>query len=62
MKASSLDHNEKGLPRVKAADTTASNIEAVELFVEELENVIAPSGLEVKLASNHNQTLVSDSE
>lgn len=56
MKASSLDHNEKGLPKGKSADTTTSNIEEVELSVEELEGVIAPGML------NHNQTLVSDSE
>jgi hypothetical protein len=40
IKASSLDHNEKELHRVKSADTTASKIGAVELFVEALENVI----------------------
>ena len=56
MRARSLDQNEKGLPKCKSVEATACNIEDVELFVEELERVIAPGML------NHNQTLVSDSE
>ena len=57
MKASSLDCNENGPAKGKSVETTVCNIEEVNLFVEELEDVIAP-----RLSANHNETMVSDEE
>ena len=57
MKANSLDCNENGPAKGKSVETTVCNIEEVNLFVEELEDVIAP-----RLAANHNETVVDDEE
>ncbi|MDQ3665495.1 MAG: hypothetical protein M3410_02655 [Acidobacteriota bacterium] len=57
MNASSLDRNENGPAKAKSVETTVSDIEEVNLFVEELEDVIAP-----KIVLNHNEAMVSDEE
>lgn len=57
MKASSLGRNENGPPKGKSVETTVSNIEEVNLFVEELEDVIAP-----RISFNHNETMARDDE
>ena len=50
MKANSLDRNEDGPAK-------GLFVEEVDLFIEELEDVIAP-----RLSANHNETMVSDSK
>lgn len=55
MKVTSIDHNDNATQKGKAVEPAATNIEESDLFVEELEQVIAP-----KLSANHNETLVSD--
>ena len=55
MKVTSINQNDNALPKGKPVETAASNIEEVDLSVEELEQVIAP-----KLTANHNETMVSD--
>lgn len=74
MNANSLDCSENGPAKGKSAETTARNVEEVNLFVEESEDVIGV-GEEItirveniedliasNLAVNHNETRGSDSE
>jgi hypothetical protein len=55
MKVTSIDHNDNATQKGKPVETAATRIEESDLFVEELEQVIAP-----KLSANHNETMVSD--
>ena len=57
MKAHKFDRNQVGPAKGKSVETTVCNVEEVDLFVEGLEDVIAP-----RLAANHNETMVSDDE
>ena len=57
MKANKVDHNQVGPAKGKSVETTVCNVEEVDLFVEGLEDVIAP-----RLAANHNETMARDDE
>ena len=57
MKANKFDHNQIGPPKGKSVETTVCNVAEVHLFVEKLEDVIAP-----RLAANHNETMARDDE
>src|SRR5215831_2408875 len=55
MATSNTKSNEDGPAKARSVETTVCKIEVFDLFVEELEAVIAP-----KLAANHNETMVDD--
>ena len=57
MKANKFDHNQIAPTKGKSVKATVCKGEEVDLFVEGLEDVIAP-----RLAANHNETMARDDE
>lgn len=57
MNVSTLDRCENEPAKARSVETMVGDVEEVDLSVEELEDVIAP-----RIALNHNEAMISDSD